>query len=244
MRTIAGVTVMLMVCGAAGVVGAAPATIVAFGDSTTATRGKLKIYAKVLQEELPAKGLAVKVINAGVGGHNTMHGRKRFAHDVLAHKPDLVIIQFGINDAAMDVWKGATESRVPMAKYVANLRLFVRALKKARARVILMTPNALRWTPKLKELYGKPPYDPDDPRGFNVVLTRYAAAMRKVGKAERVPVIDVFAAFERYGKAPDKSVDDLLLDGMHPNDKGHQIVSRMLIPQIMKMMKGGRGRGR
>ena len=244
MRMSAGAVVMLAVCGAATVLGAGQATIVAFGDSTTATRGKLKIYANVLQEELPAKGLPVKVVNAGVGGNNTEHGRKRFERDVLAHKPDLVIIQFGINDSAVDVSRGSTEPRVAMGTYATNLRLFIRALKKARARVILMTPNPLRWTPKLKELYGKPPYKPDDPRGFNVLLTRYAAAARKVGKAERVPVLDVFAAFERYGKASSKSVDDLLLDGMHPNDKGHQIVSGMLVPQILKMMKGARRRGK
>ena len=41
--------------------GAEPVTIVAFGDSTTAPRGKLVVYANLLQKELPAKGLPAKI---------------------------------------------------------------------------------------------------------------------------------------------------------------------------------------
>ena len=53
-----------------------------------------------------AKGVAEQggdawIVNAGAGSNTTEHGRRRFQSDVLAHKPALVIIQFGINDAAV-----------------------------------------------------------------------------------------------------------------------------------------------
>ena len=43
----------------------APITVVAFGDSTTAPRGNLVGYARLLQEELPAKGVTCTIVNAG-----------------------------------------------------------------------------------------------------------------------------------------------------------------------------------
>lgn len=102
-----------------------------FGDSTTAKRGELKIYAGILQQELPRKSLSVRVVNGGVGGNNTQHARARFEKDVLDQSPGIVVIQFGSNDAAVDVWKDppATKSRVSIENYGENLRHFVRTLK-------------------------------------------------------------------------------------------------------------------
>ena len=208
----------------------ADVTIVTFGDSTTAARGELKVYADVLQDELPERGLDVRVINAGIGGHHTGNARERFENDVLSQNPDVVVIQFGINDAAVDVWKDppATESRVSLTDYEKNLRHFVRVLVDRRTRVVLMTPNPLRWTPKMRDMYGKPPYLPNDVNGFNVKLASYAETMRQVASTEKVPLIDVYQRFEQFGMTDGQSVDDLLLDGIHPNEKGHRLVADLL----------------
>ncbi len=214
-----------------------PAVLVAFGDSTTAKRGDLEIYAEILQRELPQKGLPVRVVNAGVGGHNTDHAQARFEADVLAHNPDIVVIQFGINDAAVDVWKDppATMPRVPMDRYVKNLRHFVGTLKARKVQVVLMTPNPLRWTPKMREMYGKPPYLASKPNGFNVKLQEYAEAVRQLAEAEKVPLIDIYRSFEHYGETDGNSIDDLLLDGIHPNEHGHRIVADIIIAQLQKL---------
>ena len=42
----------------------------------------------------------------------------------------------------------------------------------------------------------------------------------------------VYTAFENDGRVAYQSVDDLLLDGMHPNDLGHRIVTYELRKQI------------
>jgi lysophospholipase L1-like esterase len=169
-----------------------------------------------------------------VGGNNTAMARARFEAAVLQRNPRLVIIQFGINDSAVDVWAKppATAPRVPLAAYRDNLRYFVDTLKARGAAVILMTPNALRWTPKLKEVYGKPPYNPDDPDGFNLNLREYAQAVRDIAGAGQVPLVDVYAAYEAYAKEAGRSPDDLLLDGMHPNARGHQLVLDLLLPRV------------
>lgn len=212
-------------------------TVVAFGDSTTAPRGTLQVYADCLTRDLPKKGINAEIINAGIGGNTTANAKARFEEDVLDRHPDLVVIQFGINDSAVDVWKKppATESRVKKNQYAENLERFVDTLRKAGCQVILMTPNPIRWTPGLKGQYGKPPYRPDRADGFNVTLSPYADCVRAVAKNKKVPLVDVYAAFQAYGKVKGQSVDDLLLDGMHPNDKGHRFVADLLIKVILKL---------
>ena len=207
-------------------------TIVCFGDSTTAPRSSVLTYSAQIDWALADEGSPATVINAGIGGHNTEMARERFEADVLAHEPDVVIIQFGINDATVDVWRDATESRVPIDVYEANLKRFAETLQQRGATVIFMTPNPLRWTDRLREMYGKPPYDPADPDGFNVTLRDYTQRMRDVAASTGATLIDTFALFEQHGQAEGQSVDDLLLDGMHPNSAGHTLEAERLLEQI------------
>jgi lysophospholipase L1-like esterase len=214
---------------------AQPFTIVAFGDSTTAPReGLLKPYSQVLADELPRPGVPATVINAGVPGNTTAQAMARLESDVLTHEPDLVIIQFGINDGMIDVWKDppATVSRVSKSDFEHNLRAMIKRIRETHGHVILMTPNPLCWVPFLKQLYGKPPYRPDDPQGLTFILADYAQIVRDVAKAENLPLVDVYQAFEAYGQQPGHRLEHLLPDGVHPNDAGHRLVGDLLIETI------------
>jgi lysophospholipase L1-like esterase len=209
--------------------------IVTFGDSTTAPRGKMVVYSDVLKDKLAGQ---YQVINSGIGGNTTEMGRKRFESDVLAHNPAIVIIQFGINDSAVDV--SATpprdQPRLALDRYVENLNFFIRELQKKNARIILMTPNPMRWTEMLKKLYGKPPYNPDDADGLNATIKPYIEAVRKIAAEQNVELIDVY---DEYAKLSTKgeSIDGLLPDGMHPNEKAHRMVGEKLLQLISSPAK-------
>ncbi|MGY8642396.1 MAG: SGNH/GDSL hydrolase family protein [Verrucomicrobiales bacterium] len=179
------------------------------------------------------------IINAGIGGHNTENARARLQKNVLSKNPDVVIIQFGINDAAIDVWKNppAKNSRVSLEQYRENLWHFVEQLKGKNCEIILMTPNPLRWTAKMKKMYGKPPYEPENADGFNLRLKLYAQKMREVAKAEKIELLNIYEAFESFGKKDGQSVDGLLLDGVHPSEKGHQLVADLLKEKINEVRK-------
>lgn len=219
-----------------------PMTIVAFGDSTTAPRESLVVYADLLRRELTDRGIEATVINAGVPSNTTADARARFEQDVLTHQPDLVIIQFGINDSTANVWANppAAEPRVSINDYGQNLTHFIKTLRGRSAEVILMTPNPMCWTDELKKLYGKPPYDPNDPDGFNVLLRAYAEAIRQIARQEKVPLVDVLTAFDRHAAAPGGSLDALLLDGMHPNSRGHRLIADGLVALIATRDAKGR----
>jgi lysophospholipase L1-like esterase len=153
----------------------------------------------------------------------------------LAHRPRVVVIHFGINDAAVDVWRKppATEPRVPLEEYRENLRTMAKAIEDAGGKVIFVTPNPLRWTSKLRELYGRAPYDPGSEEGFDApVLEGYRSAMREVAAECSAPLVDLPKVWSEALAAKGGTVDDFLLDGMHPNDAGHSATAAALVPVV------------
>jgi len=209
-------------------------TIVCFGDSTTAPREGFVVYAENLRRMLPAYEINAGVINTGVGGENTSEALIRFCKSVLNHNPHLVIIQFGINDAAVDIWKSppATGPQVSLQTFTDNMTYFVQTLKKEGASVILMTANAMTWTEELLSLFGNTPYLPEEKWGFNVMLSGYNQAVRDIARKENVTLIDVFRMCTEYDSVKGQNINDLLSDGMHPNSKGHHLISDKLIRHI------------
>lgn len=209
-------------------------TVVALGSSTTARRNGIK---QVYEQRLATLFPQVRMVNAGVPGDTTERARARFERDVLAHRPNLVIIQLGANDSAIDVWKNATKPRVSPERYEENLRHFIAELRQRNCQVILMTAGMFRWTDKLRAMYGKPPYQPDQPDGFCVTLRPYADIVRRLAAKEKLPLVDILAAHEQYDAKPGQSADALFLDGMHPNDEGHALVAQLLAPVVRKALR-------
>jgi len=210
-------------------------TVVTFGDSTTAPREAIKVYTTLLAENYPH----CEFINSGVSGNTTRMAKERFEHDVLKHRPDVVIIQFGINDSAVDLWKNppAAGPRVPLSEYEDNLRYFIRELKKSGCRIILMTPNPLCWTEKLRELYGRAPYHPEEEEGFNVILERYVAAVKTIAASENVEILDVHNACQNYCGTRGISLIDILPDGMHPGNEAHRFVADLLMTPLKRILQ-------
>ncbi len=206
-------------------------SIVAFGDSTTAIRSTIqKVYAVRLRDNLAAKNIEAVVHNAGVGGshtgklvdnerHKRQHALDRFDKSVRSHKPRIVIIQFGWNDSWVDANDPKAHSRIPLENYTANLDYMCSVLKKDGAKVILMTPNR----PELSM------------EQWRVARTlQYVKAVRILAKTKDLALVDVWDAYEQFNKLKSQSSDELLLDSVHPNDKGHQLVADLLFKLILK----------
>ncbi len=211
-----------------------PGGIVMFGDSTTAPRpGAVeKVYAQRVAEALQGVASSLTIHNAGVGGNTTADALARMDRDVLAHQPRFVVVQFGINDSAIDVWKNppAQEPRISPKEFEDNLRKIIARTRTAGADPILMTANPLCWTAKLKERYGKPPYDVSRSDGFeSPALVPYNEIIRNLAAELRVPLVDIHKQFQQ------RDTDKLLLDGMHPSDAGHEVIAQLLVPVIREL---------
>ena len=85
--------------------------IVAIGSSTTAGEGNIPAYPgrvlTFLQKEYPNAGITM--VNKGIGAQEAPIELQRFATDVIAEKPDLVIWQVGTNA----VWQSPDQNPKP-----------------------------------------------------------------------------------------------------------------------------------
>lgn len=77
-------------------------------------------------------------LNAGIGGDTAQGGANRFQTHVLNEKPDVVTINFGMNDAGYGAFN-AGANKVYRDKTAAMLQ----AAEKAGVKVVLMSPNAV-----------------------------------------------------------------------------------------------------
>ena len=72
-------------------------TIAYFGGSITAQAGYRIHSREYFQKEYP--NCQVKEIHAAIGGTGSNLGALRLEHDVLRHNPDLVMVEFAVNDS-------------------------------------------------------------------------------------------------------------------------------------------------
>jgi hypothetical protein len=81
-----------------------PVCVAAIGGSITAggantkdpERRYIRQVAQWFEQTFP--GLKVRMINAGIGATNSGYGALRVQRDVIAHQPDLVIVEYAVND--------------------------------------------------------------------------------------------------------------------------------------------------
>lgn len=216
-----------------------PPLVVAFGDSTTARRPEevKSVYAERLQKKLIDAGLDYVVANRGIGGHNTGHAISRFESDVLRLNPTLVVIQFGLNDAAVNVQDDppSTGPRVARKIYLANLQHMIEALRERQVPMVLMTPNRMYWSPLLRSIYDHPPYDATNPESFNELhLNGYVAGVRELAAELNVPLVDINQAYLDSGDPRQYLLERCM---QHPNDAGHQLVADLLAPVVIDLLK-------
>lgn len=86
--------------------------------------------ARMLHRDFPY--MPVNMINAGIGGITAQGSLARLERDVLCHRPDLVVVCFGLNDV-----NGTLE------EYTAALRAIFAALQDRQIPTVFLTPNML-----------------------------------------------------------------------------------------------------
>jgi len=188
-----------------------PVRIVCFGDSVTGVyyhTGSRRAYTDMLGvalKKLHAQA-EVTMINAGLSGHTTVNGLARIDKDVLAHRPTLVTVMFGLNDM----------TRVPLEQYRTNLKTIVSKCRDVGAEVLLCTPNNVITTS------GRP----------TEKLIQYCDAVRAVGGELKVPVCDCYQQLDALRQRDALAWRMLMSDEIHPNMDGHKRIAEFLAASI------------
>ncbi len=130
----------------------------------------------------------------------------RLSRDVIAHRPDWVTVNVGIND----VWHGLDgPGGVPLAVYEPTVEKMVETLQaETTAQIVLVTPTVIGEEPGAEA---------------NGILAQYVAAMETIAARRGTLVAPAHADFLRTLRAGQAAGSDFRMttDGVHLNAVGN-----------------------
>ena len=164
-------------------------------------------------------------LNRGISGETTRMGLERYPRDVQQAEPDLMTLQFGLNDCnCWDTDRGV--ARVSEAAFTANLVEMIDRARVFGARRIIIATNH-RTLRRLVLPSGEV---------FEDASARYSELVRGVAEQTAVVLCDMRQAFERFS---DAELDKLLLpfpDHLHLSPEGHEVYADAIWPAIESAM--------
>lgn len=155
-----------------------------------------------LKERFPFA--VINVVVTAIGGETSDRGAARFERDVLGFLPDVVTIDYGLNDRRIGLELAETSWRKMIERAVG-----------AGAKVILLTPT-MDAASRLAD-------------GEDVgALRAHTEQIRSLALEYSVGLADSYAAFKRYMERGG-DLSDLLSWPNHPNRRGHELVAEALM---------------
>ena len=197
--------------------------IVFFGDSITDCgrdrnddnslgNGYVKILADKLRPIYPDTD--IELINKGLSGDEAGDLLARVDSDVIALKPDAVVIMVGINNV---IHHFKNDKPLDLKKFEADLKELLKRLKKEGAVVIFLEPFLLPAPDKLRmrKLFN------EELAVINKLALKYA---------------DEFVAYDEMFKGLAESIPyyEYSEDGVHPTHRGSRLIADQAIKAIRK----------
>ncbi len=200
--------------------------IVFFGDSITQAGAKEGGYIRILEQMMRDKGIADQytLVGAGIGGNKIYDLYLRMEEDVLAKKPDVVVIWVGVND----VWHKATSGTGTDAdKFEKFYNAVVKKLQENNTKVYLVTPSTI----------GEKTDNTNQQDGD---LNKYSNIIRKIAAEKNCGLIDLRKEFMNYNMKnnPDnKEAGILTTDRVHLNADGNKFVAQKMMEALVPAKK-------
>ena len=204
---------------------------ICFGQGVSLHRGWVPRLAHFLSEKFDGRQLETLVINSSINGSTTRQALERMPYDIQTHRPDLLIVQYGMNDC--NYWQ--TDGGLPRVSpggFQANLNeILERAFTFGTSKVILNTNHP---TARRQEAMTNTHLTYEDSN------RQYNQLIREVGVQwdERVVLNDMENIFLQYMKERDETLKDLLLpDQLHLSEEGHDLYFSSLQPLVSEVVE-------
>ena len=202
------------------------------GDSITSGQfvdPKIRWTALIEEKLRVAFGPGVtESIHSGVPGDTSRMGLERFPTDVQDHEPDLVTLQFGMNDC--NCWRSDRGlPRVSEAAFKANLTEMIERCRTFGVRHLILATNPR----SLRRGVVPPSAEP-----FEEANARYSELTREVAAETGIELCDVRKGFEPVG---DARLVELLQgppDLLHLSATGNDFYANLLWPSVLSAVAG------
>jgi lysophospholipase L1-like esterase len=199
-----------------------PTRVVFFGDSITEMGARPGGYITRIADALTQKGLAAQydLVGAGVGGNKVYDLYLRMDDDVLAKKPDVVVIWVGVNDVWHKVSSGTGTDADKFEKFYAAI---MDKMLDKHIRVIVCTPAVI----------GEKTDFTNQQDGD---LNSYSQIIRNLAQKYHCGLVDLREIFHNYElKNNPGNVDKGVLtrDRVHLNEKGDQLVADNMLAVLL-----------
>ena len=200
-----------------------PIRVIFFGDSITEAGVRPGGYIVKMQEMLAKQNRAAdyELIGKGIGGNKVYDLYLRMEDDVLALKPDVVVIYIGVND----VWhKSSSGTGTDAPKFVKFYEALIRKIQAGGSKVILCTPAVI----------GERTDNSNEQDGD---LNAYSTMIRELATKQNLPLVDLRKAFIDYNLQNNPTNKDrgiLTTDRVHLNEMGNQFVADQMMAAIEK----------
>jgi lysophospholipase L1-like esterase len=186
--------------------------VVFLGDSITAQYEYSTYIELYLTTRFPKGNMTFH--NAGIGGDTAAGGSRRFAAQVLAEKPTVVTIDFGMNDGG---YGGFDPKRAE--QFVKSTEQMLEAAKKAGVRVALISPNAV-------EVRNKPQH-----KTYLETQGQFYSPLLELALKHDVPFVDQYAVTrkELAKIAADNAKVKPFPDGVHTSPAGGLLMAHTIL---------------
>ncbi|MHA4810413.1 SGNH/GDSL hydrolase family protein [Flavitalea flava] len=198
-----------------------PVRVIFFGDSITQAGANPGGFIVKMTDDLKQKGLnsQFELIGAGIGGNKIYDLYLRMEEDVLAQKPDVVVIWVGVND----VWhKQSFGTGTDPDKFEKFYTAIINKLRDKNIRVILCTPAVIgEKTDFTNQLDGD--------------LNAYSQIIRNIAQKNHSGLVDMRELFHNYElkNNPGNNTKGILTaDGVHLNDAGNKLVADKMMEAL------------
>lgn len=189
-----------------------PKRVLFFGDSITQAGVQPGGYIRRIPEKL-ADPAQWELLGAGIGGNKVYDLYFRLEDDVLAKKPDIVVLYVGVNDVWHKTSHGTGTDPDKFEKFYLAL---IQKMQKAGIQVICCTPAVIG-----EKTDHSNPQDGD--------LNAYSKSIRKMAEATGCKLVDLRASFLAYNLQhnPENLEKGILTtDRVHLNEKGNDLVAQ------------------
>jgi len=203
---------------------------ICFGQGVSPHRGWVTRIAATLAELGVGFGTEIVVQNPSVCGDTTRSALERMPRDVQAHRPDVLLVQFGMNDC--NCWvSDAGAPRVSPRAFAANLEEIIeRGFRFGVRHLFLMTnhPSGRNHAPMPGSEIS---YDAAN-RTYNTIIRSIAADWK-----DRLDLLDVEREFESRLDPERPYARVLASDELHITQLGHDLYYEIVCPPLARLIE-------